>query len=106
MNTLSKALKSTYRMWDSLTNNIPSLFSYFHILDELLLCFPIKMNCRKNNQLEGHKLIDRKAQKGYLCPNPRCDVITVHFDRNLRVKKVVREGIAILPIFGDHKRKG
>ena len=46
----------------------------------------------------------KKAKKGYLCPSAKCKVIEVHFDRSLRVERIVREGLQAFD-FGEKKRK-
>jgi len=47
----------------------------------------------------------KKSKKGYLCPNSKCDVITVRFDRSLRVESIVREGFDNLGVFGKRQKK-
>jgi len=46
-----------------------------------------------------------KAKKGYQCPNSKCDVITVRFDRSLRVESIVREGFGNVSVFGKGEKK-
>ena len=47
-----------------------------------------------------------KAKSAYLCTNSKCKVIKVHFDRSVRVDKIVYEGFDSLPIFGrKHKEE-
>jgi tRNA(Ile2) C34 agmatinyltransferase TiaS len=38
--------------------------------------------------------------KGYSCPNPECEVVTVFFDRELKVRRVTYKGFEYLKIFG------
>ncbi|NIM45241.1 MAG: hypothetical protein GTO54_06350 [Nitrososphaeria archaeon] len=47
----------------------------------------------------------RKAKKGYLCPDSKCKVITVHFDRSLKIRKIVYEGFDSVPVFRGKQRE-
>jgi len=45
-------------------------------------------------------LLHRQGKAGFICPNSRCEVIKVHFDRNFNIKRIYKQGLSSLSKFG------
>ena len=46
----------------------------------------------------GSKLV--KQKRGFMCPNSKCEVIKVYFDRNYNVIRVDKQGLSSMSKFG------